>query len=184
MHRARISPNRQCAKFMCSFIYQPTLASQTRKVTAIRIALYCRLRLARRPICALRAAPAASRSAPLRCHPCLRTRRRGRVPEPRRLSATERARRQLAFAVGLLFATRWRLDGGAKTDRASAISERHPRLVGPNRDVSINSVRISFALRRRVSPSPRGRDVLSPVFGQPRRVALFWYRSLSNLVSI
>ena len=47
--------------------------------------------------------------------------------------------------------------------------ERHPRLVGPNRDISIKSVRISFALRR-VSPSPRGRDVLSPAFGHRRSI--------------
>ena len=78
--------------------------------------------------------------------------------------------------------TRWRLDGGAKTDRAPATASQSgthalsdPIVI----TLAINSFRIS-----RFAASPRGRDVLSPVFGQPRRVALFWYRSLSNLVSM
>ena len=45
--------------------------------------------------------------------------------------------------------------------------------------IAMKSFRIS-----RFAASPRGRDVLSPVFGQPRRVALFWYLSPSNLVSV
>ena len=46
-----------------------------------------------------------------------------------------RARRQLAFAVGLLFATRWRLDGGAKTDRPMRLRAAPT----PCRTLAINS---------------------------------------------
>ena len=107
------------------------------------------------------------------------------MPEPRRLSATKRARRQLAFAAGLLLHTlalgRGRKDGQGVTDlRESGTHALSDPIV---------IYRLSlFGFRSRFAASPRLQvhlhvdvtcfPLLSAI------VALFWYRSLSNLVSI